>query len=119
MNRVLACVLANSCLAMGITAQDIHPRPTDGWNAINVLQAAVRAPIIDSATLATTTQALRLIRERYPNVRDIPTGPDETMLELMLSPVLSARVAPQRSAVRSKRRSVRRVGLGFGGTGLA
>jgi hypothetical protein len=90
---VLSLGLANGCVAARIAAQAIGPHSPDEWNAINVLQGAVRTPIIDSGTLATTAKALRLIRERYPEVRDIPTGPDETVLHLMLSPLLSATVA--------------------------
>jgi hypothetical protein len=90
---VLSLGLASGCVSARITAQDIGPHSPEEWNAINVLQGAVRTPIIDSSTLATTVKALRLIRERYPEVRDVPTGPDETVLQLVLSPLLSANVA--------------------------
>jgi hypothetical protein len=90
---LLSVGLANGCVAARITAQDIGPHSPDEWNAINALQGAVRTPIIDSVTLATATRALRLIRDRYPEVGDIPTGPDETVLQLVLSPLLSAKVA--------------------------
>jgi hypothetical protein len=79
--------------AAALAAQDIGPYSVDEWNALNVLQGAVRTPVIDSATLATTTSALRLIRDRYPGARYVPTGPDETVFDLKLSPLLSASVA--------------------------
>lgn len=84
--------VAHALIAARVRAQSLAPSQEE-WSAINVLQGAVHTPIIDSATLATTARALRRIRERYPNVRDIPTGPDETELELVLSPILSATVA--------------------------
>jgi hypothetical protein len=85
--------LASVCAAAAVGGQDIGPYSIDEWNAVNVLQGAVRTPIIDSATIAITATAMRAIRGAYPDVRGIPTGEDETVLDLMLTPLLSAQVA--------------------------
>jgi hypothetical protein len=91
MRSLYGCLLC--VVAARAAAQDIGPYTPDEWAAVNVLQGAVRTPVIDSATVATTAMALRMIRDRYPEVRYATTGNDETVLDLILMPTLSATVA--------------------------
>jgi hypothetical protein len=90
---IVGVTLAQVWFVCGIAAQDIGPYTPDEWDAVNILQGVVRTAVIDSGTLETTAKALRVIREWYPAVRHASTGPDETMLDLILTPMLSARVA--------------------------